>query len=799
MKRDQASRRIIPAILIALFLITAIPCLADTIQYTYDELNRLIRTENQANGSVVEYQYDAVGNRIQKQTADVTGLRVTVRKDAQVPLQGIRTYLFSDAGSYLGMTQVTDAAGLVDYDIPRGSYKVRADYLGYSFWSNVVPVTAATSTDLTIPHHMVTLAVNSTYQGASAPLSGTNVYLFTPANSYLGLHQQTGTDGRASLSLPDRDYKVRVDYLGRQYFSAVFNAQDISVNIPMAEAEIMVLQAGQPVTAVNVYAFSPTGSYLGITGKTDTSGKVTFRLPASSYKFRADYLGNQYWSAEEALIADQLKAITINTGGGSFSLTVLKGGTDPLIGVNCYVFSEAGSYLGLSGKTGATGQVSFTLSDGRYKFRVDYLGYQHWTDSVTLPTTVSLTKIIDHHAVAITVKGSLAGDLQPKTGVPVYLFSPSGSYLSLSGTTDGAGQVSFNLPQKAYKVRTDYMGQQFWSDSFTWEDKTIAIPEGTARIHVTMSGLDVQDVRVYAFTAGGSYLGIWGTTDASGKVEFRLPAGTYRFRADYRGNQYWATAMISADLVNTIELSTGGGIFSLTIDTGSGPLTGVRTYLFSSAGSYLGLYGASDANGHVSFNLPDGSYKCRVDYLGYQFWSDVYAVPGNLSGSLSIPHQGIAISVDGVYQGSQPIAGINVYLFTPAGSYLGKTAVTDGSGHVAFSLPNKGYKVRADYLGYSFWSGEFQFQNTALSIPRGMAQVMAREGGNPVSNVAVYLFSSGGSYLGSSAKTNTEGQAEFLVPSRAYKFRVDKAGVQHWSAVIPITEGQVNPIDVSWD
>jgi hypothetical protein len=188
-----------------------------------------------------------------------------------------------------------------------------------------------------------------------------------------------------------------------------------------------------------------------------------------------------------------------------------------------------------------------------------------------------------------------------------------------------------------------------------------------------------------------------------------------------------------------------------------------------------------------------------VDYLGYQFWSEVYTVPTVLSGTLSIPHQNITITVEGVYQGSQPLAGVNAYLFTPSGSYLGKTQVTDGSGHVTFSLPNKAYKARADYLGSQFWSGEFQFQNATVSILRGVAQITAKKSGNPMSGVPVYVFSAGGSYLGLNAATNTEGKAEFLLPNLSYKFRADQGGAQHWSTVTAITAGQVTPIEVNWD
>lgn len=495
---------------IAIILFTSVAsALAGSDQYFYDALNRLIRVES-GNGAIIEYSYDEVGNRTQKQTTSATSevqLQVTVRKDAANTLQGINTYLFNESGSYTGLTQTTDASGIVRFNVSQGSYRVRADCIGYQFWSDTVQVTAATSIDLTIPHHLVSITVNSTCQGTTVPLSGMTVYLSLPSNAYLGLSQTTGSDGRVSFSLPDKDYKVRADYLGRQYFSPVFNAQDTVVNISMADAEITVTQGGQAIGGVNVYVFSPSGTYLGITGVTDASGKVTFRLPAASYKFRADYLGNQYWSSEEALVADQIKPITTNTGGGSFTLTVLKDESDPLIGAKCYAFSATGSYLGLSATTGSNGQVSYSLSDGNYKFRIDHLGSQFWTDVVTVPTTMSLTKTIAHQNVTITVMGSLSGSLLPKSGVPVHLYNFSGSYLSVNATTDGNGRAVFSLPQQPYKARADYLGQQFWSDLFTWEDKTVLIPEGAARIHVTMAGQDTPGVSVYVFSSAGAYLG----------------------------------------------------------------------------------------------------------------------------------------------------------------------------------------------------------------------------------------------------------------------------------------------------
>ncbi|OPY89115.1 MAG: Nickel uptake substrate-specific transmembrane region [Smithella sp. PtaU1.Bin162] len=751
------------------------------------------------------FAQDLAGNteNVQSQTYTITAgnsLQVALLKDEQNILAGVHLYLFSGAGSYLGQSKTTDTEGKAIFDVTPGTYKVRADYLGYQFWSNSTEVVTTANVDMMIPHHDVTITINSIYQGSSVPLADINVYLFTPAGSYLGLTQKTGINGQVAFALPDKDYKVRADYLAQQYLSSVFNSQNTAINIPLGDAEITVTQGSQNLNAVNVYVFTSGGSYLGLHDATDVSGKVTFRLPAGNYKFRADYLGSQYWSTEEIITADQLKPININTGGGLFTLTVFKGASAPLTGANCYVFTEAGSYIGLSGTTNSNGQTTFNLSNGSFKFRIDYLGYQHWTEVAAVPTITSLTKTILHQNATLTVQGSVAGNLELKHGIPVYLFTPAGSYLASSKTTDVNGQATFNLPERAYKVRADYLSRQFWSEEFTWVDKTIVIPEGIARVHVTMAGQDLQNVPVYVFTATGSYLNITGNTDASGNRDFRLPSGDYKFRADYQGNQYWATASISPDVINMVELSTGGSQFTLTVlKDVSDPLTGVNCYVFTEAGVYLGITGATDVSGQKTFNLADGNYKFRIDYLGYQFWTDVFTVPASLSGSLTIPHQDITITVEGIYPETQYLAGVNVYLFTTAGSYLGKTQATSSSGQVAFNLPDKSYKVRADYLGNQFWSNEFQSTNATVSIQRGIAQAIAKKTGNPMAGLKVYLFSAAGSYLGINATTNTEGKSEFILPNRSYKFRVDEGSTQHWSPVTTITEVQINAVEVNWD
>ncbi|MBN1662325.1 MAG: chitobiase/beta-hexosaminidase C-terminal domain-containing protein [Deltaproteobacteria bacterium] len=890
-------------------------------------------------------------------------LQATVRMDAQNPLPGVKVYLFNGSGSYLGQVQTTNTTGVAGFDVSPGTFKVRADYLGYQFWSNAVAVADATNIDLTLPHHTVTITVNGTYQGTSTPISGLKVYLFTPAGGYLGKTQMTNANGQVSFTLPDKDYKVRVDYLGAQYFSTVFNAQDTAVNISMSDAVITVTQGGRTLSGVPVYVFTPAGAYLGKTSTTDAAGKATIRLPVGTYKIRGDYRSNQYWSAETALTADQEVPVSINTGGETFTLTVSKGASDPLAGVSCYVFSETGAYLGLTDRTNSSGQVQFDLPNGNYKIRVDYLGAQFWTNVFTITGASSLTFLIpqvpvnilvstaagpaagarvylfsaagaylgisgdtnanglisfnlpegvsfkfradilgnsywsgvisvssgmtepvpiisgggrfqilvrrdastpmegvstylfnasdtylgfngktdsgglveydvpqgnykvrvdylgysywsevktvngptstvltiEHRSANITVSKVFNSDSTPAAGLNVYLFTPGGTYLGQSHTTAADGRVVFELPAQNYKVRADYLGGQYWSPIFNGVDSVVNVPMAEADVTVGRSGSAIGGVSVYVFSAAGAYLGMSGSTDQTGKATFRLPVGSYKIRADYQGKQFWSLeAALAADQVVPVTVEVGGGAFVFTLLAGANdPLAGVACYVFTEAGAYIGLSGTSDASGQTSFDLSNGRYKIRVDYLGSNFWTDVIDVSESLAFTKLIPHQSVTVSVQGVLGGDiQPRSSVPVYLFSPVGAYLAVNATTGAYGQVQFKLPEIPFKVRADYLGQHYWSNEFTWEDTSVTIPEGTAYVHVCINDQNIQSAAVYVFSSAGAYLGMNDTTDADGIVEFRLPAGSYKFRADCQGNQYW-AEAEIVADVVNGIEIN--
>ena len=144
---------------------------------------------------------------------------------------------------------------------------------------------------------------------------------------------------------------------------------------------------------------------------------------------------------------------------------------------------------------------------------------------------------IAHQDVTVTVNQVYGVDIDPLQGINVYLFTGAGAYQGINQATDANGEVTFNVPEKDYKVRADYMSAQHWSDVFSWQDVEVDINHGTAILNVTENGQDVFDVSVYLFTESGSYLDRFERTDSSGQVQF--------FWLPIRTSSGWITTELS--------------------------------------------------------------------------------------------------------------------------------------------------------------------------------------------------------------------------------------------------------------
>ena len=391
--------------------------------------------------------------------------------------------------------------------------------MGYQFWTADFAIPSTAELTLTIAHQDVAVTVAGNNNGDIQAKAGVPVYLFTSAGAFMNSTAVTDSAGQAVFDVPAQEYKIRADYLDQAYWTDVFVQTDSAVTIDEGVASVTVSQGLTPLEGVNVYVFTETDTYLGLTGLTDGDGIAAFRLPEGTYKFRADYMGSQYW-ATSAVAGHLVNDIALTTGGGMFGLTVQKDTGEALSGIPVYVFNTSGAYLGITGATDAAGQISFDLADGDYRFRADYMGYRFWTSNNTVPNVLSDVLSIPHSDVTVTVNEVYGYDTAPLENIPVYLFTASGAYMSITAATDAQGQVAFNLPQADYKVRADYLSTQTWSDVFNATDATVAINHGLARVHVFETDVDLYNAPVYLFTEAGAYLGRQEYTDSAGMVDF---------------------------------------------------------------------------------------------------------------------------------------------------------------------------------------------------------------------------------------------------------------------------------------
>jgi Flp pilus assembly pilin Flp len=386
---------------------------------------------------------------------------------------------------------------------------------------------------------------------------------------------------------------------------------------------------------VRVYAFNAGGRYLGKYGNTDSNGEVAFNEMADGgYKFRADYQSKQFWSPVINWQGQWLAVV--ETGQRPFTVKVVDAAQAGVNNVRVYAFTAEDRYIGLYSNSDSNGELSFDLSDGSYKFRADYRSNQYWSATVETPATRST--IVETGQQPFTVRVIDAQD-NGLDNVRVYAFSEAGNYIGVYGNTNSNGAVTLDIPDGAFKFRADYRSNQYWSPSAqTPAENTAVIQTNEQEVSISVtdgSGSGISNVRVYAFSGSGNYVGIYGNTGSDGVISLPLPEGTFKFRADYRGNQYWSD-IIATPGSTRATIETGEGISTIiTYDASGVPVANVRVYAFSASGSYTGVYGNTNGAGQVSLALPIGAYKFRADYQGTQYWSGTITTPGNTAVTLS--------------------------------------------------------------------------------------------------------------------------------------------------------------------
>lgn len=664
-----------------------------------------------------------------------------------------------------------------------------------------------------------------------------------------GYSAVTDENGQAQFTLPAGDYRFSTEFDGETFWSdtddscAVVSSSavqgpgcesvDLRVALPI---EIKVVGAtGKPIAGVFVEVFDGD-SATSYSATTNQQGFVFITLPVGSYRFRATSGGQAYWSGaanhcevfkcssvtitaaspippkqgyepsekKPVVLVEQfsrqafLYGVSFQSQAANVTITVLDADGNPRADVPVAAFDGA-TPSGQGGTTDAEGQVTLSLPGGSYRFRAEFSSIYYWSGTENHCTTpeCATAAITVALPATVTVFDPDAGSYRPGLTVHAYQGATDTGY---SAVTDENGQASLNLPIGNYRFMVELDGAQFFSEGYDHCDvpncRGAEMWVFSART-VTVrqkNGTLVENALVEAYTET-TYTGLSGTTNENGVAQITLAQGWYRFRVTVPSGQYWSGDQVHCKAPDckgvTVVVDTYDTIPVSVLNTNGTPQGANHTVTAFTGETATEQSAASDHNGQAILTLLEGNYRFRALYEGAPFWSsavDHCAIPG-CSGTtieVSLTTQVNVRDVDG-----QPVAGVEVYAFD-GDTYTNFSRVTDDNGTAFFVLPFGSYRFRVDVGGASFWSGtenHYTLPTTWLhvdiTVGKPVVVSLSRQSGASAANMTVDVYS-GTEYVGRTGTTGADGKVSFTLPDGEYRFRVEYAGTEYWSAVCQV-------------
>jgi YD repeat-containing protein len=627
---------------------------------------------------------------------------ITVSDSHNVPQVGLPVYAF-DGSTYTGYNSNTDENGQVVLLLKEGSYRFRTDLNGQQYFSgdgNHCTVMGCSSANITVPAPQPTETPTATESPTESPTeTPTLTPTDSPTETPVGINLTVGKALASFVRYHKNGSHILADEAGT------------TVTVTLTDTT-GALQAGLPV-----YVFDGT-TYQGISGISDTNGQVVFTLPDGNYRFRTDRFNRQYFSGNSDTCTTPIctaDGITVPVFG-QVAVTVKDSAGETQSGLNVYAFDGA-TYTGFNAVSGVDGVALFNLPEGNYRFRADVHGLQYFSGTDNHCSVPDCTAVDVSVPVFGTVSVSVSNTAgAPQANLPVYVFNES-TYTGFSAQTDATGMAQLTLPEGNYRFRTDLNGSQYFSNTANH----CSIPACTSASittpvygSVTVSVVDsssaaLAGLPVYVFD-DTTYSGFNGTTDSSGEVTLNLPEGSYRFRSDLNGQQYFSAAENHCAVPTCTSAQVTAAVFgqvTVIVKDSAGTIQpNLPVYAFNGS-TYTGFNGTTDANGEVTLNLPQDSYRFRADLHGAQYFSgtdNTFAVPGCTTASITTPLYGqVTVTVQSITGKGQP--DLPVYVFNGT-DYSGLSGVTGADGKVNLWIPAGSYRFRADQYNLQFFSAE---------------------------------------------------------------------------------------------
>jgi Tfp pilus assembly protein PilV len=365
--------------------------------------------------------------------------------------------------------------------------------------------------------------------------------------------------------------------------------------VPNVSYTVEAFTTGSPSCAAT------TSSYVPDSYPTDLSTTFTMTLgtcPAGSLDVNVQQSGSPASGA------------TVTVSGGPYSITPVSGTTDASGNVSFSGIPAGSGYTVTATKSTESANTTVSVSDGSTT-----------NASITLP---------DPPAGNILATVQWAGS--PVNGATVTLTGGPGP-VSLSGTTDASGQVTFtNLPVgSGYTVAASKFG---YSASATASvsngattNTTVNLPTGTIQVTTTWAGQAAgsASVSISGGPNGGTYTG---TANSSGVASVTVPAtsASYPYTVSVSKNggtgSSSVTSVPSGGTATTTVTLTPTKTITFTVQRGgsNAPNTGVTIGLTGGPNGTAGanpvysVAGTTNGSAQISITVPagSGSYTIKI-------------------------------------------------------------------------------------------------------------------------------------------------------------------------------------------
>jgi hypothetical protein len=402
---------------------------------------------------------------------------------------------------------------------------------------------------------------------------------------------------------------------------------------------------------------------------------------------------------------------------GSAVITVRDGVGSPVSAATVSMLVNGQAMIQL---TNAQGEASFmSIPLGQYSYSVNKGGYYSPLPTMALTigrgfaTTASSFVLFQYGSAKVKVQCNGT----PLAGATV---TATVSGKAVNQTTDANGLATFsNLIQGSYLFSVDKTGYttiQTTVNVAYGQEANVPITTsilGSAKVKITCNGNPVLQAFVNVVYGNSSYS--YGT-DANGLASFKIPPGSYLFKADkasdmmgdYVGSQATVNIVSAQETSVTIPITLNFGSLAVTVkDPSFAELVSGATVTISSADG-RSQSATTNAQGIATFsNLKLGMYTVKASKSGYSplFASDSVSISAPKSYQLAYTLKKLytILSVYALKQGGQPsslpLDGVTVNLIGSSG--VSQTLTTNIIGRVDFNLQPGDYIVSTNKAGYT--------------------------------------------------------------------------------------------------